>query len=83
MGDHLQGTITGPAKFTVHKKDAGYALTLLEGDFMEIATLGDATAAPEISIVSVQHKFTAHSNAGMAAHVVITEKDNKAIVLNK
>jgi hypothetical protein len=50
---------------------------------MEIANLGDVASAPELSIVSQKHKFIAHSDAGSKIHVILTEKDNKAVVLNK
>lgn len=83
MGEHMEGTIQWPARFTVQKTDAGYSLSILEGDFIEIANIWDAKDAPEVSIISVQHKYTTTAKAGSTYHVVLTEEDNKPLVVNK
>lgn len=83
MGDHMQGTIQGPARFTVHKTGAGYSLSILEWDFVELANIGEAKDAPEVSVTSLPHKYTTYAKAGNTYHLVLTEQNDKPLVLNK
>lgn len=83
VGDHVEGKITGPAKFVVRRQDAWFAITLEEGDYIEVSTLGDQSSAPQVALVSVNHKFTARTNAGKGFHFVLTEKNDQPLVVNK
>ncbi len=83
VGDNLEGKITGPATFVVRRQDAWYAITLEQGDYIEVSALGDQTKAPQLALVSVNHKFTARTNAGKWFHFVLTEENENPLVLNK
>lgn len=83
VGEHIEGKITGPATFVVRRQDAGYAITLEQGDYIEVSALGDQQETPSVALVSVNHKFTARTNAGKGFHFVLTEQNAKPLVLNK
>lgn len=83
VGDRVEGKISGPATFVVKRKDSGYEITLKQGDYMEFATLWDQSQSPEVSLISEPHKFTARTKAGKWFHFVLTEENEKPLLVNK
>lgn len=81
--EHVQGKIIWPATFVVRRQDAGYAITLEQWDYIEVSALWDQQETPSVALVSVNHKFTARTNAGKWFHFVLTEQNEKPLVVNK
>ncbi|MEI7477982.1 MAG: hypothetical protein WCJ81_05880 [bacterium] len=48
-----------------------------------MSTLGTAQESPQVSVVSVNHKFTARTNAGKEFHFYLTQRDQESLVINK
>lgn len=83
VGDKVEGKISGPARFVVSRSEKGYAITLKEGDYIEVAALGDESQSPEVALISEPHKFTARTQAGKGFHFVLTEENDKPLLVNK
>lgn len=83
VGDRVEGKITGPATFSVAHNDKWYSIILKQGDYIEVAALWDQTNAPEVSLISETHKFTARTQAGKNFHFILTEKNAKPLLVNQ
>ncbi len=83
VGDHIEGKVTGPATFTIDRKGEWYGITLKDGNYVEISTLGDQKDAPQLALVSENHKFIAQTHAGKSVHFVLEESNDKPILTNK
>lgn len=81
VNGQVEGKITWPASFTLYRQGSGYAITLIQGDFVEVAAM--SKEAPEFAVVSPDNKVTTRSKAGDKYHFVITKKDKQQLVTNK
>ncbi len=82
--DKVEGKIVWPATFVVDQNSTNwYEITLKKWDFIEITTIGDQSQSPEVAVISETHKFTARGKAGKWLHVVLTEENEKPLLVNK
>lgn len=81
VNEQVEGKITGPASFVIYRQWSGYAISMTQGDYIEVSAISETT--PELSVISSNNKVTTKSKAGDKYHFVVSTKDNTQLVVNK
>lgn len=83
VSDDIEGKITWPASFIINRQADWYAITLLEGDYIELAAIGEDATTPTVELISNKTKLTTKTNTGEKFHFVMAKKWDKPTITNK
>lgn len=81
VNEQIEGKITWPASFVIYRQGSGYAISMIQGDYIEVSTISETT--PELAVISSNNKVTTKSKAGDKYHFVVSTKNDTQLVLNK
>ena len=81
VNEQIEGKITWPASFIIYRQWSGYAISMIQGDYIEVSAISETT--PELAVISSNYKVTTKSKAGDKYHFVVSTKDDTQLVQNK
>lgn len=81
VNEQVEGKITWPASFVIYRQWSGYAISMIQGDHIEVSAISETT--PELAVISSNNKVTTKSKAWDKYHFVVSTKDDAQLVENK